>query len=58
MKLMVQVPVKYLPNPSHIAGCDTRSISKGWFEFIVFLLLDWLPNQGLRTESALLFIDN
>ena len=26
-----------------------------WFEFRVFLLLDWLPKQGSRIQSALLF---
>ena len=26
-----------------------------WFEFRFFLLLDWLPNKGGRTQSALLF---
>ena len=25
------------------------------FEFMVFLLLDWLPNQDWRTHSVLLF---
>ena len=36
------------------AECDTWSIFNR-FEFSVFLLLDWLPNQGLRTQSTLLF---
>ena len=27
-------------------------------EFRVFLFLDWLPNQGLRTQSVLLFTHN
>ena len=40
-------------------GCDTMSIFKRsltGFWFGVFLLLDWLPNRGLRTQSSLLFI--
>ena len=36
-------------------GCNSRSIferSKADFEFIVFLLLDWLPKQSQETQSA------
>ena len=45
-------------NPSSRAGYDTRSIFKAEFnrfEFRVFCLLDLLPYQGWRTQSALLF---
>ena len=48
----------YLPNPSstgrvwHKVSFQTEW---SWFEFIVFLLLDWLPNQGQRSQFPLLF---
>ena len=44
--------------PSGRAGYDTRSIflvEFNRFEFRVFLLIDWLPHQGWRTQSVLLF---
>ena len=48
---------KVYPTRPSCAGCDTTLISKQnfWLEFKVFLLLDWLPYQGLRTKSPLLF---
>ena len=36
--------------PGHFLGEFNR------FEFQVLLLLDWLPYQGLRAQSAILFI--
>ena len=35
----------YTPNPSGRWDCDTSSLFN-WFEFRVFLLLDWLPYRG------------
>ena len=43
MCVCVCVCVYLIPPPQ--VGCKTISISK-WFEFKVFLLLDWLPYQG------------
>ena len=40
------------PTPPPQVGCDTRSIFKqeyNWFEFRVFLLQDWLPNQDKKS---------
>ena len=45
-------------NPSTRAGCDTRSIIKRsfpWLNSEFFLLLDLLPNQEKRTQTALIF---
>ena len=45
-------------NPFTQPGCDTRSIlyaKFNRFEFRLFLLLVWLPDQGQSTQSALLF---
>ena len=41
----------YLPNPS---AMDTRSIIKESINGLnsIFLLQNWLPNQGFRTQSA------
>ena len=44
-----------LTNPPARARCNTRSIFKQVFEARVFLLQDWLPNQGWRTQFAQLF---
>ena len=46
--------------PTHVARevYDTRKVFKAeynWFEFRIFLLLDWLPYQGKKVQSALLF---
>ena len=50
----------YLSNPAPFqqAGYDIRSIfkwSKAGFQLRVLLLLDWLPYQGKRTQSTLIF---
>ena len=56
----VQGSVYVFTNLSARAGCDTRSIFKWSLTGLnlVFTLLDWLPNQGKRTQSALLFTHN
>ena len=49
----------YLPNPSALVAYDTRSIcflaEFNRFQLRVFLLEDWLPHQGWRTQYAQLF---
>ena len=42
------IPFVYVfTHPSALEGCNTRSIFKiNCFRFWVFILLDWLPNQG------------
>ena len=50
----------YLPNPPHEQE-ETQGqifVEFNWFEFRVFLFLDWLPNLGWRPQSALLFTHN
>ena len=59
--MCVYVYVCVFINPFRGPGCDIGSICQvefNRFEFRVFILLDWLPNQGERTQSALLFTHN
>ena len=35
-----------------------HKVEYSWFEFRVFLLLNWLPNQRERSQSAVLFTDS
>ena len=56
--LYFNINLSYLPNPSPRAEYDTRSIFKRSLTGLnseFFLLLDYLPHQGWRTQSVLLF---